>query len=69
MASARNWVRTWPLVAPRARRSPISERRSRTGMIMMLASPIAPHEQGDGAEASEEVVEGAFGVALGDQSG
>src|SRR5487761_1287778 len=29
----------WPLVAPRARRRPISERRSRTEMIMMLATP------------------------------
>jgi hypothetical protein len=30
------------LVAPRARRRPISERRSRTEMIMMLATPTAP---------------------------
>ena len=41
-ASARNWTRMWPLVAPRARRSPISDRRSRTEMIMMLATPTAP---------------------------
>src|SRR5580658_1311812 len=41
-ASARNWTRMWPRVAPRARRSPISERRSRTEMIMMLATPTAP---------------------------
>ena len=32
----------WPLVAPRARRSPISERRSSTEMTMMLATPTAP---------------------------
>jgi hypothetical protein len=32
----------WPFVAPRARRSPISERRSRTEMIMMLATPTDP---------------------------
>src|SRR6516165_2052773 len=42
MASDRNWMRMWPLVAPRARRRPISERRSRTEMTMMLATPIAP---------------------------
>src|ERR1700751_2788458 len=41
-ASERNWVRMWLLVAPRARRRPISERRSRTEMIMMLATPTAP---------------------------
>src|SRR5580704_10706248 len=41
-ASERNWARMWPLVAPRARRRPISERRSRTEMIMMLATPTAP---------------------------
>ena len=29
-ASATNWARIWPLVAPSARRSPISERRSGT---------------------------------------
>jgi hypothetical protein len=32
----------WFLVAPSARRSPISERRSSTEMIMMLATPTAP---------------------------
>src|SRR6266496_1700965 len=42
MASDRNWVRMWPLAAPRARRSPISERLSSTEMIMMLATPTAP---------------------------
>jgi DNA-binding XRE family transcriptional regulator len=42
IATARNWVRIWLLVAPRARRSPISERRSSTEMIMMLATPTAP---------------------------
>jgi hypothetical protein len=30
------------LVAPSARRRPISERRSRTEMIMVLATPTAP---------------------------
>ena len=40
--SARNCVRIWPFVAPRARRRPISERRSSTEMIMMLATPTAP---------------------------
>ncbi len=34
--------RAHPRHAPRARRSPISERRSRTEMTMMLATPIAP---------------------------
>ena len=34
--------RIWLLVAPRARRRPISERRSSTEMIMMLATPTAP---------------------------
>src|SRR5215475_5036871 len=42
MASARNWVRMCPLVAPSARRRPISERRSSTEMTMMLATPTAP---------------------------
>ena len=42
MASDRNWMRMWPLVAPSARRSPISLRRSRTEMTMMLATPTAP---------------------------
>src|SRR6266566_3600654 len=42
MASDRNWIRIWPLVAPRARRSPISERRSSTEMTMMLATPTVP---------------------------
>jgi hypothetical protein len=41
-ASARNWIRICPLVAPSARRSPISWRRSSTEMTMMLATPIAP---------------------------
>src|SRR3989337_1725892 len=40
--SARNCVRIWLLVAPRARRRPISDRRSRTEMTMMLATPTAP---------------------------
>src|SRR5687767_15511363 len=40
--SPRNCVRIWPFVAPRARRRPISERRSSTEMIMMLATPTAP---------------------------
>src|SRR6266536_1732803 len=40
--SPRNCVRIWPCVAPSARRRPISERRSRTEMIMMLATPTAP---------------------------
>src|SRR6266516_4236925 len=35
--SARNWTRTWPLVAPRARRRPISELRSRTEMTTATA--------------------------------
>src|SRR4051794_10988766 len=38
-ASDRNWARIWPLVAPSARRRPISERRSSTEMTMMLATP------------------------------
>src|SRR5260221_656132 len=42
MASDRNWTRMCPLVAPRARRRPISDRRSRTEMTMMLATPTAP---------------------------
>jgi hypothetical protein len=42
IASATNWARIWPRVAPSARRSPISERRSSTEMTMMLATPIAP---------------------------
>jgi hypothetical protein len=40
--SARNCVRIRPAVAPRARRRPISERRSSTQMIMMSATPTAP---------------------------
>jgi hypothetical protein len=35
-------VRMWPLIAPSARRSSISERRSRTEMTMMLATPTEP---------------------------
>jgi DNA-binding NarL/FixJ family response regulator len=42
IGSPRNCVRIWPFVAPRARRRPISERRSSTEMIMMLATPTAP---------------------------
>src|SRR5271169_851594 len=42
IASARNWPRIWPRVAPSARRSPISERRSSTEITMMLATPMAP---------------------------
>src|SRR5262249_48233370 len=42
IASARNWARICPLVAPKERRRPISERRSRTPMSMMLATPTAP---------------------------
>src|SRR5580765_2592978 len=42
MASVRNWMRMCPLVAPRARRSPISERRSRTPISMTLPTPMAP---------------------------
>src|SRR5579864_6750511 len=40
--SARNCVWIWFFVAPRARRRPISDRRSRTEMIMMLATQTAP---------------------------
>ena len=42
MASVRNWMRMCPLVAPSARRSPISERRSSTEMSMTLPTPMAP---------------------------
>ena len=41
-ASARNCSATWRRVAPRARRRPISERRSRTEMTMTLAIPTLP---------------------------
>jgi hypothetical protein len=54
--SARNYVRIWAFVAPRARRRPISERRSRTEMIMMLATPTAP-DQCHRSEAEEKAVE------------
>src|SRR5438552_528128 len=40
--SPRNCARILPFVAPKARRRPISERRSRTDTIMILATPIAP---------------------------
>src|SRR5262249_32690303 len=40
--SVRNWVPTWLLVAPRARRGPISPRRSSTEMTMTLATPTPP---------------------------
>ncbi len=42
MASVRNWMRTCPLVAPNARRSPISERRSSTEISMRLPMQMAP---------------------------
>ena len=42
IASERNWVRICPRVAPSARLSPISERRSSTLMTMMFATPTAP---------------------------
>ena len=42
IASLKNCVRMLPFVAPRARRRPISERRSSTPMIMMFATPTAP---------------------------
>src|SRR5262249_62323288 len=42
IASLRNWERICPLVAPSDRRRPISERRSRTLMSMMLPTPRAP---------------------------
>jgi hypothetical protein len=38
-------------------------------MIMMLATPTAPDQQGHRAEAQEEAVEGALGVGLGDEGG
>src|ERR1022692_3113181 len=78
IASARNWVRIWPLVAPRARRSPISERRSSTEMTMMLLGAAFEHrddhdvghpdradQQRDGAQSEEQGVERALGVGLG----
>src|SRR6266545_122570 len=37
--SARNWTVIWPRVAPRARRRPISPRRSSTEITMVLATP------------------------------
>ena len=40
--STRNWPRICPLVAPSERRRPISARRSRTEMTMVLATPIPP---------------------------
>jgi hypothetical protein len=50
-------------VAPRARRSPISDRRSSTAMTMMLAD-----QEGDRAQAKEQDAEGGLGVGLGDQA-
>src|SRR5260370_25500189 len=65
IASARNWARIWPQVAPSARRSPISERRSSTEMTMMLATPNRADQQRDRAQSEEQGVERALGVGLG----
>src|SRR6516225_3224287 len=62
MASARNWVRMCPLVAPSARRSPISERRSRTEMTMMLATLFRPAAQLLGEQLGGALVGGAGAV-------
>src|SRR2546423_14124701 len=65
MASARNWVRIWPRVAPSARRSPISERRSSTEMTMMLATPIAPTSSATAPSPRNRVSSAPFGVGPG----
>src|SRR5215475_1885753 len=64
MASARNWVRMCPLVAPSARRSPISERRSRTEMTMMLATLFRPAAQLLGEQLGGALVGGAGAVRV-----
>ena len=57
----------WPLVAPSARRSPISERRSRTRDDHDVGDADRADQEGDGAEAEEQAVERALGVGLGDE--
>ena len=57
----RNWVPTWLLVAPSARRRPISPRRSSTEMTMTLATPNPADQQRNRAEAEHQAAKGAGG--------
>ena len=66
-ASERNWVRMWPLVAPSARRKPISERRSRTEIIMMLATPTAPTRRATAPRPRNRPLSALCGVGVGDE--
>src|ERR1700754_669989 len=63
--STRNWAATWRRAAPRARRRPISPRRSRTEITMTLPTPKPPTKERDGAEYKEQrgggVGDGAWG--------
>jgi hypothetical protein len=61
-------MRIWRRVAPSARRSPISLRRSRTEITMMLATPTAP-TSGATAQPEEQGVERALGLRLSCQRG
>jgi hypothetical protein len=69
IASDRNWIRTWPLVAPSARRSPILRAPLEHGDdhdVGDADGADGADEQGYRAEAQEQGVEGTLGVGLGD---
>ena len=63
--STRNWVRTWRRVAPSARRTPISARRSSTEMTMTLAMPTPADHQRHAAEAQQQGGQRLVGLGLG----
>src|SRR6516162_7365364 len=55
-ASSRNWLPMCPRVAPSARRSPISRRRSMTEITMTLAMPSPPARMATAPSPSSSVV-------------
>ena len=69
IASERNCVRMLPFVAPSARRSPISLRRSRTEMTMMFATPTAPTSSATAPRPRKRPFSAALRVGLRDERG
>ncbi len=65
--SARNWTPTWPRVAPRARRRPISERRSSTEITITLAIPTPPTSRATAPSPSSSAVKAVVGGRPGRQ--
>ena len=62
--SVRNWVEMCRRVAPSARRSPISERRSSTEITITLAMPTPPTSSATAPRPSSSEVNAPFAAAF-----